>query len=283
MSRYQIRSLATMDEFRACVALQEETWGAGFSERVAPAILKVAQILGGVSAGAWDADGTLAGFVFGLTGVRGGEVVHWSDMLAVRRGRRDSGLGTELKAFQRRTLLERGITKMHWTFDPLQSRNAYLNFSKLGIVVREYELDMYGETDSPLHRGIGTDRFIALWLMDSERVSRRTAGEERGPGEDALASCGVALEGMDPGAHGFPLPGEALLWLEAPTVRVAVPADISSVMAASMELARGWREATRAAFSHYMGRGYEVREFVRGGRISHYILNRAEAPGDEGA
>jgi len=38
---------------------------------------------------------------------------------------------------------------MHWTFDPLQSRNAYLNFAKLGIIVREYAADMYGETDSP--------------------------------------------------------------------------------------------------------------------------------------
>ena len=277
MSQYQIRSFASMEEFRACVTLQEETWGSGFSERVAPAILKVTQLLGGVSAGAWSPDGVLVGFVFGLTGVRGGEVVHWSDMLAVRRGLRDTGLGTELKAFQRRLMLERGITKMHWTFDPLQSRNAYLNFAKLGIVVREYELDMYGETDSPLHRGIGTDRFIALWLMDSERTRRRMAGEERGPTAELLPACGAALDEEGATAVALPRPGRAVLGLREPSVRVAIPVDISAVMAHSMELARAWRDATRSALTHYMGQGYEVRELVRGPRVSHYILTRDDA------
>ena len=73
---YTIRSFETIEEFRECVELQEETWGQGFSERVPPAILKVSQILGGVSAGAYTADGDLVGFVFGMTGLRGGELVH---------------------------------------------------------------------------------------------------------------------------------------------------------------------------------------------------------------
>lgn len=271
MSDFDIRPFRTIEEFRDCVALQEETWGHGFSERVAPAILKVAQILGGVSAGAWDGGGQLVGFVFGMTGVRDGEVVHWSDMLAVRRGLRDTGLGARLKAYQRDVLLERGIRKMYWTFDPLQSRNAYLNFAKLGIVVREYARDMYGQTDSPLHRGIGTDRFIALWLMDSERVERRTRGEERGPDAGAAAEHVAALD-ADARPDGLPRPGRVLLGSGSPVVRVAIPADVSAVMADSMELAVAWREATRAALTHYMDRGYEVRELVRGPRVSHYLL-----------
>lgn len=277
MADYQIRSFKTIDEFRECVALQEETWGHGFSERVAPAILKVAQILGGVSAGAYDDDGALVGFVFGMTGVRAGEVVHWSDMLAVRRGIRDSGLGARLKAYQRDVLLAQGITTMYWTFDPLQSRNAYLNFAKLGIVVREYARDMYGQTDSPLHRGIGTDRFIALWLMESERVRRRMDGVERGPDATALVGCAAALDAAA-GDDGQPRPGGVLLGAEEPTVRVAIPADISSVMADSMELAVAWREATRTALTHYMDRGYEVRELVRGARVSHYLLSNEARP-----
>ncbi|MDP2959177.1 MAG: hypothetical protein Q8N53_22335 [Longimicrobiales bacterium] len=272
MNPYQIRPFKTIDEYRECVALQEETWGQGFTERVAPAILKVAQILGGLSAGAYAADGSLAGFVFGMTGVRNGELVHWSDMLAVRRGLRDLGLGTRLKAYQRDVFLGRGITRMHWTFDPLQSRNAYLNFAKLGIIVREYATDMYGETDSPLHRGIGTDRFIALWLMDSERVVRRMAGEERGPGPEALSAYPAALRVAGVGSHDPLRPGSPLLGLEEPTVSVALPADMSAIMSESMELAVAWREATRTALTHYLDRGYEVRELVRGGRTSHYLL-----------
>lgn len=271
MSHYSIRPFETIQELHACVALQEETWGHGFSERVAPAILRVSQILGGVAAGAWAPDGTLTGFVFGMTGVRDGEVVHWSDMLAVRRGVRDTGLGTELKAYQRREMLGRGIEKMYWTFDPLQSRNAYLNFSKLGIVVREYVQDMYGETDSPLHQGIGTDRFIALWLMASARVRRRVEEGERGPLAAEMASVPAALEEMDP-AEALPRPGTPVLGLAAPTVRVAVPSGISELMSLSMKHAVAWREATRATLSHYLDEGYEVRELLRGKRTSDYLL-----------
>jgi chorismate synthase len=273
MTDYSIRPFRDIEELRACVALQEETWGNGFSERVAPAILKVSQILGGVAAGAYDSQEKLTGFVFGMTGVKDGEVVHWSDMLAVRRGVRDTGLGTRLKAYQRQVLLERGIEKMFWTFDPLQSRNAYLNFAKLGIVVREYARDMYGQTDSPLHRGIGTDRFIALWQLATPRVERRVSGAERGLEQVDVGGYPVALDATQ-ASHELVRPGDPALDLDAPRVRVAIPADISGLMARSMDLAVAWREATRAALTHYLDRGYEVQELVRCGRVSEYLLSR---------
>ncbi|MHB1191582.1 MAG: hypothetical protein ACYC6F_00925 [Longimicrobiales bacterium] len=274
MTSWDIRPFRTIEEFRACERLQEETWGEGFSERVPTATLKVVQIIGGIAAGAYARDGSLVGFVFGMTGVRDGEVVHWSDMLAVKRSLRDSGLGTRLKAYQRQVMMERGVTKMHWTFDPLQSRNAYLNFSKLGIVAREYAEDMYGETDSPLHRGIGTDRFIALWRMDSERVRRRMAGEERGPDAGVLSAYPAALGLGSSAGDRPPEPGRVFLGMEDAVVSVAIPADISAVMAESMELAVAWRRSTRMALTHYMDRGYEVRELVRGLHTSHYLLFR---------
>jgi predicted GNAT superfamily acetyltransferase len=269
---YTIRPFQTIEEYKACVDLQEETWGHGFSERVSPAILKVSQMLGGVAAGAYDAQGTLVGFVYGMTGVKDGEVVHWSDMLAVKRGLRDTGLGRRLKAHQRRVLLERGITTMFWTFDPLQSRNAHLNFSRLGILVREYARDMYGQTDSPLHRGIGTDRFIALWLMDSERVRQRVEEEARGPLDADEQAAPLVLTAQTDGP--LPVPGPRDLSVDEPRVRVAIPGDISRVMASSLDTAVAWREATREVLTHYMARGYEVRELLRAGATSNYLLVR---------
>jgi len=280
---YTIRSFETIEEYRDCVALQEETWGQGFSERVSPAILKVSQILGGIAAGAYDADGVLTGFVFGMTGLREGELVHWSDMLAVRPGARDRGLGTRLKAYQRDQLLGSGVEKMFWTFDPLQSRNAYVNFNKLGIVVREYAEDMYGQTDSPLHRGIGTDRFVALWLLDSDRVAGRlsdamsgdrSTGDERGAAP-AATNIPVALDAGHEGA--YPHPGEPVFSIGSDDVAVRIPSDIVSLMEEDMELAVAWRAATRVAFTHYLGEGYEVREFVRGDRVSTYVVTRGRA------
>lgn len=282
---YTIRPFASMDDYRACVDLQEATWGDGFSERVSPAILKVSQILGGVAAGAYDEAGNLVGFVFGLTGVRDGETVHWSDMLAVRPEARDAGLGRRMKMYQRDELLARGITKMYWTFDPLQSRNAYLNLAKLGVVIREYRANMYGESDSPLHQGIGTDRFVPVWLMDSERVRRRVEGDSARVSDDvptalaevpaALAEVPAALAEADPGDAHHPLPGIPDLGLVGnDAIRVAIPSDIGAVMADDMGLAVTWREATRAVFEQYLAEGFEVTEFERGRRVSAYLLTR---------
>ena len=267
-----IRRFATTDEYQECVALQEDTWGVGFSERVSPAILMVSQILGGVSAGAYDGDGRLVGFVYGMTGVRDGEIVHWSDMLAVRPEVRDAGLGRRLKVYQRDELVREGVGKMYWTFDPLRSRNAHLNLSKLGIVIREYAVDMYGESDSPLHSGIGTDRFIALWLLSSERVRARLSGELEGEPPTSAPFAGVALDAAVGARH--PEPGEPNLSLGNDTVRVVIPSDIAAVMETDMQLAWAWRAATRTAFTHYMTAGFEVREFIRGESVSEYYLMR---------
>jgi len=263
-----IRPFASLEEYQACADFQEEIWGRGFSEKVSAAILMIANRLGGIAAGAFDEAGELQGFVFGLTGVVEGRPIHWSDMLAVRDVGRDRGLGTRLKRYQRDLLLGRGIREMRWTFDPLQGRNAHVNFCKLGIICREYAENLYGETDSPLHRGIGTDRLVALWLMDSPRVVARLSGE-RFPDVDLAAVVrALPVERMG----GFPVPGAPHLGLQDPLILISVPAVVEEVMRRDLSLAVRWREATRAAFVHYLSRGYEAREFFRGEEVSNYLL-----------
>ncbi len=265
----EIRPFRTLEDYRECVALQEETWGQGFSERVPTAILKVAQHLGGVAAGAYDRQGRLVGFVFGMTGLDEEGPVHWSDMLAVRPGLRDSGLGRRMKAYQRQRLLTLGVNRMLWTFDPLQSRNAYLNLMKLGAVAREYRRDMYGQTDSVLHRGIGTDRLLALWIMDSKRVARRLAGApdpEAVGREQAAPALSAESGGVDP------RPGQTDLDLDAPVISVPIPADLDALKQRDQGLAVAWREATRRVFETYLGRSYELRELVRERAVSYYLL-----------
>src|SRR5437763_16363099 len=97
----ELRALKSTADYAACVELQHATWGRSFAEAVPGSILKICQQVGGVAAGAFDPEGRLLGFVFGLTGVRGGRLAHWSHMLAVAPGARDPGLGAKLKLFQR--------------------------------------------------------------------------------------------------------------------------------------------------------------------------------------
>jgi predicted GNAT superfamily acetyltransferase len=280
---FTIRPFASIEEFVDCVDLQEATWGVGFSERVPPAILKIAQMLGGIASGAYDADGGLVGFVFGLTGLRGGEIAHWSDMLAVRPGIRDAGLGRRMKEYQREIVLGHGVEKMFWTFDPLQSRNAHLNITRLGAVVREYVENMYGNTDSPLHKGIGTDRFVALWLLASERVESRlsdagqTAEVSPGATDDSGGRHSDAPWALSVDASGpwpRPVPVDGLPGTDA--VRVSIPSNVTALMHGDLGLAVEWRLATRAVFGHYLSQGYEVCDFERGEAASTYLVARID-------
>lgn len=241
----EIRDLKTTDELHACVALQRETWGESFNEVVPPAILQVVQYVGGVAAGAFDRKNNLVGFVFGITGVEqtahGIIPVHWSDMLAVTRDMRNRGIGERLKRYQRDVLLERGVQKVYWTFDPLDAKNAYVNFVRLGIIAHEYREDMYGQTDSPLHQGIGTDRLIAVWPIATDRVAHRLEGVRRAPRPDHV-------------------------------VRIDVPLDIHDINAREPHVAREWRDRTRAAFTQYLQQGYVVVDFVREAAHGSYLL-----------
>ncbi len=268
------RPFETLEEYQDCVDFQEEIWGIGFREQVSTAILMIANKLGGLAAGAYDEDGRLQGFVFGLTGVRDGEPVHWSDMLAVRPGLRDRGLGTRLKAYQRSVLLERGVRLMYWTFDPLQGRNAYVNFAKLGIVSRKYVPNMYGDTGSSLHR-VGTDRLVAHWVLDARRVTERLDGEGSAPTLEELDEAGPLPRIVSWSRAGaFPEPGAPDLSLEGSRLVLPVPEDVNAMMEGDLELAVRWREATRDPFVHYLDRGWELREFLRGAPVSHYLLVR---------
>jgi len=245
-----IRRVETQAEYEECVRIQDETWGAGFSERVPSAILKVSQYLGGVTAAAFDSEGAdarILGFVFGMTGVRDGQLVHWSDMLAVRPEARDHGIGRRLKLYQRSLVAQLGVTQILWTFDPLVSRNAHLNLNALGARVTDYVPDMYGaDTGSTLHQGIGTDRFVVAWDVAA------TAGQM---GSDAASGDGRRNR-------------------SGTEVVVEIPHDIQELIVADPAAARMWRDSTRPAFLRLLADGYRVAGFERSPAGGFYRLTR---------
>ncbi len=273
MTKPAIRSLETVDEYQACVELQEEVWGRNFSEKVPLAILKVSRRLGGVVGGAFSPQGKLQGFVFGMTGWEDRRPVHWSDMLAVRPEARGRGLGMRLKAFQREEMLAAGVDTVYWTFDPLVARNGHLNLARLGAVARSYEPNMYGFTGSDLHGGLPTDRLVVTWSLAAPRVEARLRGRESPPVAEDVAGLSrvVPVEG----GAGAPVPGLPRTGLDDPELLIPIPLDFNALLQ-EPDGARRWREATRQAFTDLLSRGYEVRELVRRGTVADYLLVRKE-------
>ena len=177
-----IRKCETLDEVRACFALQKEVWNFTDAELVPVRMFVVAAKIGGHVIGAFDEnDGKseLVGFALAIPGVRNGHPYLHSHMLAVRQQYRNGGLGRRMKLFQREDALARGFELMEWTFDPLEIKNAYLNIERLGAIARRYNVNQYGITSSPLQGGLPTDRLVAEWWMKSKRVEAATAGVGR--------------------------------------------------------------------------------------------------------
>jgi predicted GNAT superfamily acetyltransferase len=269
---HDIRSLDGHADYNACVELQELTWGPGFSERVPPVILQTAQRLGGVAVGAFSRDGTLDGFVFGMTGWRDGAPLHWSDMLAVRAAVRGRGIGEALKRHQREVLLGRGVTDVEWTFEPLESRNAHVNFGRLGVVARQYVRDFYGDSDSPLHADLGTDRLVVHWRLDERRVEDRLAGRSAPPTIQEVADVTVINRVLT--VDGLPGSEDARIGLDDDRLLLAIPADLGRLRDADPVLVRRWRAVVRSAFEAYLPLGWQVVDLVRAGDWSAYLLER---------
>jgi predicted GNAT superfamily acetyltransferase len=253
-----IRPLATPDDFHACVALQHAVWGTD-SDTTPAAILKIAQRIGGIAAGAFATTGELVGFIFGMTGVDRGETVHWSHQLAVTPEARNAGIGRGLKEYQRAAMDAVGVRRIYWTFDPLQAKNAHLNINRLGVQIVDYVENMYAASRSALFQG-GTDRVVAMWDLSRPPRPQETVGEASNNGSYRTAPL-VTDPPSDDGA---------------PTLRVAIPLDLAALLRTNPDAATTWRIPTRRALQWAFAHGYRVDGLIRDetAERAYYVLTR---------
>ena len=246
------RDLTTRDEFAAVVELERQIWGPRYDEVVPVPILTVTVKRGGILIGAFD-DERMIGFVYSLPGIRKGRPTQWSHMLGVLQDYRADGIGHRLKLMQRDRTLAMGLDLVEWTFDPMQALNAHLNFAKLGVVVEEYEENVYGESTSPLHKGNPTDRFIAEWWIREPRPQH-----DWSDARTVNHGTKVALDRRDA------------------RVVVEIPTGFTEMLLAAPDLALEWRMATRELFTVYFSRGYRAVDFRldRAARKGTYLLVR---------
>ena len=252
MSRVEVRLLKKLEEYRACERIQVHVWGApGATSEV----LIATQKFGGALIGAF-VDGKVVGFIYAFLAEYHGRLVHWSHMMAVEAKYRDQGLGLKMKLVHRQVALERGIKSICWTFDPLQSRNARLNISRLGALPEEYVPDCYGRFPSLLEKGLPSDRWVVNWRISTARVEKRLRGET--PTFDP-ALPRVNETWLNP--QGFPQNKAIDLQLTHRRLLVETPTQTHAMRANAMPLARRWRMEARRIFQHYLARGYRVEDF----------------------
>ncbi len=164
-----IRPLTEPSELQQCVELQRQVFGASDADLFPVRSYVVLNSIGGLILGAVE-DARVVGYLSTMPAIRDRTPYWYSQVMAVAADHWNSGTASQLKLAQREHARQRGIHRIEWTFDPLESRNAHLNIAKLGVIVRRYHVNYYGRIESRLHSGLETDRLVAEWWVDEQRI-----------------------------------------------------------------------------------------------------------------
>jgi predicted GNAT superfamily acetyltransferase len=251
--------------------LMENTWS---QKSLIPQHLTLTLLKnGGLLLGAFE-DESLVAFSLGFPGFDGKDSYLCSHMLAVDVGLRHRRIGETMKWFQRIEALKMGYDKMVWTYDPLESVNAYLNLTKLGAFCRTYLENCYGEMNDELNRGMPSDRMWVEWILNDPYVEALShSGQPSIPKfEPSGIVAKVELSNTLPkiieidSKHGFPQ-----LW-------VPLPVSYQQIKKEDPPLAMDWRMKYRAIFHHLFDEGYFAKGVYRDsrGQMNYYVLVKGD-------
>jgi predicted GNAT superfamily acetyltransferase len=277
-----IRPLETVAEFQATHAVQKAAWG--FSDLL---VIPYRQLItfqqhGGVVLGAFRGP-ELVGLVVGYLGRRNdGPLYLFSQRMGVAPAYQGQGIGERLKWGQRAWAVAHGLDRIVWTYDPLEARNAWLNVTKLGAVVRCYECDLFGPQDQACQPHLPSDRFVLEWELHSEPVLARLLRGWSPPTHGALlAQADTVLNYVTWDEQQLPHCGSVKLERTDPALLAEVPGNWGAICQADPPLALDWRLKTRVLFEHYLERGYAVSRYASGcfeeRRRSFYLLEKETA------
>ncbi|WP_312093381.1 GNAT family N-acetyltransferase [Niallia sp.] len=260
MDPYVIREVTDKKEIQKVVEFQDLIWN---KKNTTPFPFLIASLHnGGIIIGAFSNE-ELVGFCYGFPGFDSSEVYLVSHMMAVKQQIRDGGLGYKMKVKQKELALKRGYKKIMWTFDPLESRNAYLNISKLRGIVKTYYPNHYGIMNDELNGGLPSDRFLLEWDLYANSADNI-------PAEEQIQFCvsWKMVEDMP-----SPLALE-IISNQCDYYKIPVPKDIHMIKERDFVIAEKWRFLLREVFKQLFEKGYFVNSFQTTNKaVNYYIVS----------
>jgi len=182
-------------------------------------------------------------------------------MLAVRAAYRNFEVGFRLKVAQRKETLRRKLDTITWTFDPMQPMNAYFNLAKLGAWSGAYLENFYGQTTSPLHRGLPTDRFAVRWDLKSPHVEERLESGSRYRDVRKEVKKYPAVNHLEDLSPGMSESSPIKLNVTADRLLFEVPYNLPDIKTRNLGVALEWQGKMRQVFRTYFKKGYAATDF----------------------
>jgi predicted GNAT superfamily acetyltransferase len=269
----RIRTVTELAELDAVYRLYDAIWrpdpkNPPVTTELLRALTKAGNYVGGAFDGA-----DLVGACVGFFSAPAGTAMH-SHVAGVGRAAMGRSVGFALKLHQRAWAIQRGVSEIAWTFDPLVSRNAYFNLAKLAARPAEYLPNFYGGMNDGINGTGDTDRLLVRWNLHAPDVIAACAGSVklRSAADERARGAAVALARS---ADGGPEAGS----VGAATLLVAVPPDVEALRTTDPSCAQEWRLATREVLGGVMADGGAIAGFDRTG---WYIVTRQPASEERG-
>ncbi|RDW19794.1 GNAT family N-acetyltransferase [Oceanobacillus chungangensis] len=262
MNNIEIRPLTTMDELIEMQKVEESVWHA---DSIPVHQTFTALNNGGIIIGAFD-HGKMVGFLYSFAGFDGKRAYLCSHELGILPAYQKSGLGERMKWMQADLAFEAGYEMLTWTFDPLESVNAYLNLHKLGAEGVFYKANYYGVMEDELNQGLPSDRIHIKWEINHPTTTKDFSIQQsqvllvKGPdGSPQITDAFDTLGGLS-----------ETVWF------MAFPEDFQTLKSENIELAKSWRLATRTIFEAMFANGYKAVDIIRdqAKKQSFYVLKK---------
>lgn len=255
----KVFELSDIDELTAVSNLLSQVWGRNPGASSLPAdLLRAMSTAGNYVAGA-SLDSRMVGGCVGFFGTPDERILH-SHIAGVAVPSRVHHVGFALKQHQRAWALDRGVSVIKWTFDPLVRRNAYFNLVKLAAGAVAYLPNFYGPMADEINAGDQTDRLLIRWDLGQAEVLAALAGMPLVCDGSAELRNGASV-GLGCGADQRPVQGV----MTAARVLVAVPSDIEALRRTDRAVAASWRSALRDVLGGLMADGGRIVGFDRAG------------------
>lgn len=257
----EIRELSAFEQFEEIASLQERIWNLSDADKISTITLKALTMqypIMGLVIGAYY-NNQIIGFAICFPTRE--PTTMYGLIMGVLPDFQNSDIGNRMGIKILELCLKQNITKVCWTFEPLEAILGYLYLNKWGAVVVKYEQNYYQLKDE-FSKKLPLDRFIVDCNLHSNRVIERINKK-------------IEIRSLQKALHEFPVaqwnnfPGEK-------SVLVEIPGNFQKMKNGKMEELIEYRMKTRTIFENYITKhGYFIAEIISGeinGEKHNYYL-----------